>query len=158
MTNISYMSTGFAVYLACYMQSTCMYIVCTLAHTGRIVEAAEGTADPNTDYTGQIRQFSEIGRSGGGTTPRPWVCYTQSASSSTVQWQFPNGSVVPSGSGQAMGSEFHQLYLSNDGRLVLTRGPDYNSPDGEYCCVVPFVGDQRRCVTLSECTSALRIY
>ena len=79
------MSSGFAVYLAPYMQSTCMYIVCTLAHTGRIVEAAEGAADPNADYTGQIRQFSEIGQSGMGTTPRPWVCYTQSASSSTVQ-------------------------------------------------------------------------
>ena len=132
-------------------------IVCTLAHTGRIVETTEGTADPTADYTGQIRQFSEIGVSGMGTTPRPWACYTQRASSSTVQWQFPDGSVVPSGSGQATGSQFYQQYL-NDGRLVLIRGPDYNSPDGEYCCVAPSVADQRRCVTLSECTSALRIY
>ena len=157
MTNISYMSTGFAVYLACHMQSTCMYIVCTLAHTSRIVEAAEGGRDPDADYTDQIRQFSEIGQSGKGTTPRPWICYTQSASSSTVQWQFPNGSDVPSGSGQAMGSKFHQEYLS-DGRLVLIRGPDYNSPDGEYCCVAPSVTDQKRCVTLSECASTLSIH
>ena len=157
MSNISYMSTGFAVYLACHMQSTCMYIVCTLAHTDRIVESAEGQADPNADYTGQIRQFSEIGRGGVGTTPRPWVCYTQSTSSSIVQWQFPNGSGVPSGSGQAEGSEFFQVYL-DDGRLVLLRGPDYNSPDGEYCCVIPSVSSQSRCVTLSECTSALSIY
>ena len=158
MTNISYMSTGFAVYLACYMQSTCMYIVCTLAHTGRIVESAEGGRDPTADYTGQIHQFSEIGQSGMGTTPRPWVCYTQSASSMTVQWQFPNGSVVPSGTGQAVGSEFYQLYLSSDGRLALIRGPDYNSPDGEYCCVVPSVSSQRRCVTLSEWDSELSIH
>ena len=32
-------------------------------------------------------------------------------------------------------------------RLRLYRGPDYNSPDGEYCCVL---ANQRRCVTLSE--------
>ena len=126
-----------------------MYIVCTVAHTGRIVEAAEGHQDPTADYTGQIHQFSEIGQSGTGTIPRPWVCYTQSASSSTVQWQFPNGSVVPSGTGQATGSQFYQLYQS-DGRLVLIRGPDYNSPDGEYCCVVTTDPGQRRCVTLSE--------
>ena len=150
MTNISYMSTGFAVYLACYMQSTCMYIVCTLAHTDRIVESAEGIADPNADYTGHIRRFFEIGRSGVGTKPRPWVCYTQRASSSSdVQWQFPDGSAVPLGSGQAMGSEFYQQFL-HDGRLALIRGPDYNSPDGEYCCVIPAVPSQRRCVTLSE--------
>ena len=34
------------------MQSTCMYVVCTLVSTVRIAEV---------DYTGQICQFSETG-------------------------------------------------------------------------------------------------
>ena len=136
MTNISYMSTGFAVYLACYMQSTsCMYIICTLAHTVRIVEFAEGVADLNADFTDQIRQFSEIGPSGSGTTPCPWVCYIQ-GSATGVHWQTPNGNAVPPippGFTQAMGSQLYQAVAGGD--LALIRGPDYNSPHGEYCCV-----------------------
>ena len=160
MTNISYMSSVFAVYLACYMQSTCKYIVCTLAHTVRIVESYEGADDPNADYTGQIRQFSEIGQSGVGTTPRPWVCYTQKTTLSTVQWQTPDGSVVPtvpSGFTQASGSELYQVAIVST-LFALIRGPDYNSPDGEYCCEITIASGQRRCVTLSKCTSALSIY
>ena len=125
-----------------------MYIlVCTLAHTVRI---AESTEQFTVDYTGQIRQFSEIGPGGTSTTPRPWVCYTQGVASigSDVQWQTPNGSGVPSGTGQATGSQFYSLDISQG--LVLIRGPDYNSPDGEYCCVITTVSGQRRCVTLSE--------
>ena len=156
---ISYMSTGFAVYLAYYMQSTCMYIVCTLAYTVRIVESDDGADDPTADYTGQIRQFSEIGPSGVGTIPRPWVCYTQRTTLSTVQWQTPNGSVVPtvpSGFTQATGSELYQVSVDST-LFALIRGPDYNSPDGEYCCVITSVSGQRRCVTLSECASELSL-
>ena len=132
------------------MQPTCMYNIYTLPHTVRIVEASE----PDTvDYTGQIHQFSEIGQGGSGTTPRPWVCYFQGVArhliGSVVQWQTPSGSVVPSGSGQATGSQFFQIDIDNG--LALLRGPDYNSPDGEYCCEITTVSGQRSCVTLSEC-------
>ena len=121
------------------------------SHTVRIVESAEAAYDPTVDYTGQIRQFSEIGRGGAGTTPRPWVCYVQGVASigSDVQWQTPSGSVVPSGTGQATGSQFYSIAISVG--LALLRGPDYNSPDGEYCCEITTVPGQRRCVTLSEC-------
>ena len=127
-----------------------MYNIFTLPHTVRIAESAEATRDPNADYTGQIRQFSEIGQGGSGTTPRPWLCYVQGVASidSEVQWQTPNGSVVPSGSGQAMGSEFYTIAIPQG--LALVRGPDYNSPDGEYCCEITTASGQRRCVTLSE--------
>ena len=130
------------------MQPTCMYNIYTLLHTVRIAEAREHFT---VDYTGQIRQFSEIGQSGVGTTPRPWVCYTQGVASigSDVQWRTPSGSVVPSGSGQATGSQFYSADINSG--LVLIRGPDYNSPDGEYCCVITTISGQRRCVTLSEC-------
>ena len=126
---------------------------CTLAHTVRIAESREPVT---VDYTGQIRQFSEIGPSGSGTTPRPWICYTDfdlvNNPIAVVQWQTPSGSVVPSGTGQATGSQFYSADIAQG--LALLRGPDYNSPDGEYCCVITSVSGQRRCVTLSECTSA----
>ena len=140
------------------MQPTCMYNIYTLPHTDRIAESAEAFRDPTADYTGQIRQFSEIGPSGPGTTPRPWVCYV--TNSSSVQWETPNGSVVPaipSGFSQAVGDVLYQFVI-DDFRVALIRGPDYNSPDGEYCCVITTVSGQRRCVTLSECASALSIH
>ena len=118
----------------------------TFAYTARIAESREPVT---VDYTGQIRQFSEIGPNGFGTTPRPWVCYFQGVIASTVQWQTPDGRVVPSGSGQATGSDFYTIDITY--ALALIRGPDYNSPDGEYCCVITLVPGQRRCVTLSEC-------
>ena len=135
------------------MQSTCMYIVCTLPHTARIAESRQAAP---VDYTGEIRQFSEIGRGGSYLTvfPRPWVCYV-SDSPSSAQWQWPNGTVVPTrpaGKSEFFGDELYQLVV--DGTLlILIRGTEYNSPDGEYCCVITTVSGQRRCVTLSECDS-----
>ena len=122
-----------------------------LTHTVRIAESSEANT---VDYTGQIRQLSEIGPSGPrAVTPRPWVCYTQDVLVwSYVQWQTPNGSVVPTaplGFIQANGSELYQI--ANAGGPALIRGPDYDSTEGEYCCVITTVPDQRRCVTLSEC-------
>ena len=136
------------------MHPTCMYIACTLAHSVRIAESREADA---IDYTGQIRQFSEIGPGGpSGIIPRPWVCYVlNSASSTGIQWQTPDGMVVPTRPSvvtPAVGNEFYQVAHDNH-RIVLYRGPDYNSPDGEYCCVITTVPGQRRCVTLSECAS-----
>ena len=138
--------------------ATCSLHACTLyvlLHTGRIAEAAEGIADPNADYTGQIRQFSEIGPSGMGTTPRPWVCYVSSSTASSIQWQTPDGSVVPAtppGFTQAVGDVLYQFVI-DDFRVAIIRGPDYNSPDGEYCCVITTVSGQSSCVTLSEYAS-----
>ena len=73
-----------------------------------------------------------------------------------MQWQTPDGNAVPrvpQGFSQATGSQLLQG-ANNDGiGLGLARGPDYNSPDGRYCCVITGTG-QRRCVTLSECGCA----
>ena len=90
---------------------------------------------------------------GGPTTiiPRPWVCYAPGFDlQNIVQWQTPDGSAVPTrtGSNEATGSELFQTFQW--GQVVLYRGPDYNSPNGEYCCVKTTVPGQRRCVTLSE--------
>ena len=129
-----------------------MYVIHTLAHTGRIIEGSLVI-----DYTGDIRSFSEIGPGGqpGVVTPRPWVCDINGTGSS-AQWVTPDGSIVPTASSspitnQLTGSELYTTF--EDGpvgmldRLRLFRGPLYNSPDGEYCCVL---ASQRRCVTLSE--------
>ena len=146
--------------LACYMHPTCMYIVCILAHTVRIAESRE----PDTiDYTGQIRQFSEIGPGGpfegpNAIFPRPWVCYV-SNSASSVQWQTPDGMVVPTRPSvftQAVGDELYLLAFDRF-HLALIRGPDYTSPDGDYCCAITTVPGQRRCVTLSECAIVIKV-
>ena len=64
--------------------------ILTSLHTVRIAESREPAS---VDYTGQICQFSEIGRSGPHTVlPHPWACYT---ASSNAQWHIPNGTVVP---------------------------------------------------------------
>ena len=73
-----------------------------------------------------------------------------------AKWQTPNGSIVPTaplGFKQANGSELYQIAIV--GGPALIRGPDYNSTEGEYCCVKTAVPDQRRCVTLSECKRSL---
>ena len=123
-------------------------------YTDRIAESSEALG---IDYTGQIRQFSEIGVGGPTTiTPRPWVCYAPGINpnrytgSPPVQWQTPDGSVVPTiiKSDPATSNELFQR--PDWGRLLLYRGSNYNSPDGEYCCVTTTVPSQRRCVTLSE--------
>ena len=133
--------------------------MCILKYTGRIAESAEADRDPTADYTGQIRQFSEIGPRGVGTTPRPWVCFLENnLINSTVIWQTPDGSVVPQepvGFVQATGSQLYQspvvsLKLGLISGQALSRGPDYISPSGEYCCNITTVPNQRRCVTLSE--------
>ena len=129
----------------------------------RIVEGDEGDADPNADYSGQIHQFSEIGPSGSfWIKPRPFVCYVQGTdprNNTSVQWQTPNGTAVPrtpEGFRRATGSELYQG-ANNDGiGLGIARGPDYNSPDGEYCCVITGTS-QRRCVALSECTATAHV-
>ena len=127
-----------------------MNVVYTLTHTVRIAESREANT---VDYTGQIHQLSEIGPSGPRTvTPRPWICYTEGISMYDAKWQTPNGSIVPtkpSEVSQANGSELYQI--ATGGGPALIRGPDYNSTEGEYCCVITTVLEHGRCVTLSEC-------
>ena len=112
---------------------------------------------PTIDYTDQIRRFSEIGSGGPNVhPPLPWVCYVQGidpATNPVVQWQTPDGSVVPSGTGIALATGSQLFQIAFNYGVVLYRGPDYNSPDGEYCCVITTVPGQRRCVTLSEWNS-----
>ena len=134
-------------YYSYNLPATCSLHACTIFTLFNTVRIAESTEQFTVDYTGQICQFSEIGPAGTGTTPRPWICFVLSS----AQWQWPNGSAVttaPSGFTQATGSELYQV--TTRGGPALIRGPDYNSPDGEYCCVIPAVPSQRRCVTLSE--------
>ena len=123
-----------------------VYIIGTLAHTDRISASEDAST---VDYTGQIHQFSEIGPGGTGTTLRPWGCFT---AANAAQWLTPSGNVVPTTPGgftKATGSELYQATVPNFATF-LVRGPDYNSPDGEYCCVITAIPDQRRCVTLSQ--------
>ena len=134
-----------------------MYVVCVLSpHTVRIAASIEASS---VDYTGQIRQFSEIGVGGPSTnTPRPWVCYAVGFDlRNVVQWQTPDGSAVPTstGSNEATSSELFQIF--DWGQIALYRGPNYNSPDGEYCCVNTTVSGQKRCVTLSEYEIVIKV-
>ena len=133
------------------------YMLYTLlhTHTGGIIEGSLGIGD----YTGDIRSFVEIGPGGPvEVIPRPWICDINGDGSS-AQWQTPNGSIVPTvpptlpAGFQLTGSELYTtLVVDIHGvyRLRLFRGPLYNSPDGEYCCVLTAVPNQRRCVTLSK--------
>ena len=130
----------------------------TLAHTAGVYVAS---LPAGSDYTGDIRSFSEVGPGGPAEVqPRPWVCDINGDGSS-AQWQRPDGYAVPTApsdpiDNQLTGSELYTTF--EDGSLIghptdrlrLFRGPDYNSPSGEYCCVLTAVANQRRCVTLSE--------
>ena len=45
-----------------------------------------------------------------------------------------------------------ELFITGvPGAVVLARGPDHFSPDGEHCCVRNNDNTHRRCVTFSEC-------
>ncbi len=116
-------------------------------HTARL---AAPTEPPDTDHTGEIISFSDVG-SGIDTDPPAWYCYTGDPGG--IVWQFPNGSNVPINEGIAVGDE---LFISGvfHTAVVLHRGPTHFSPDGEHCCVrlntIPYFFF-RRCVTFSEC-------
>ncbi len=75
------------------------------------------------------------------------MCFTDDISN--VEWQFPNRSLVGAQTDPpASGTD---LFSRNVGPhcVLLYRGPDYNSPDGEYCCVRTTTND-RKCVTFSK--------
>ena len=108
--------------------------------------------DPSdTDHTGEIISFSDVGSGVGTEPPRPWVCYT--AQTGSVVWQGPGGSALQFESRSvAVTDELFIRDVTNFG-VALHRGPTHFSPDGEHCCVrrTNGVDVQRKCVTFSEC-------
>ncbi len=104
----------------------------------------------NTDHTGEIISFFDVGSgSGVGTNPRAWYCYTDPGG---VVWQGPGGSTLPIvGRDAIVGDELYITGVPNTA-VVLHRGPTHYSPDGEHCCVRVADGPaQSKCVTFSEC-------
>ena len=111
---------------------------------------AASSEPDDTDHTGDIISFSAVG-SGVSGLPRPWVCYTGDTDS--VLWLLPNGNALQFESESLpVQDEVFIRDLPNLG-VVLLRGPQHFSPDGEHCCVrrTDGVDVQRKCVTFSEC-------
>ena len=114
-------------------------------------ESAEPTG---TDHTGDIVSFTAVG-SGAAGSPRPWICYTLPTftNPTNVEWQTPDGVTIATGSSPA---NDNSIVTRRDGGatsgVILYRGTNYFSPDGDYCCVLTMDGveSERRCVTLSE--------
>ena len=116
------------------------------------VELKESAEPPGTDHTGDIVNFPAVGSGAEGTTPRPWVCYTlpNNIGPTNVQWETPDGVTIPSGGIVASNDSVVTRVIG--GGVVLSRGTNYFSPDGDYCCVLTMNGteSERRCVTFSE--------
>ena len=112
------------------------------------------SAEPaDTDHTGDIVSFTAVGSGAGSSSdrPRPWVCYTSPINVPTnVEWRTPDGVTIPSRSNEALDDSIVTRTVS--GGLVLSRGINYFSPDGDYCCVLTMDGTvvAKRCVTFSE--------
>ncbi len=114
------------------------------------------SAEPfGTDHTGDIVSFTAVGTGEPGTTPRPWVCYTQPSGiiPLNVDWYTPDGAVVPYTNVPATDGISQYINGGSDPGNVLLRGINYYSPDGDYCCVLAksCTAPERRCVTFSEC-------
>ncbi len=98
-----------------------------------------------TDHTGEIISFTAVGSGAGSDPPRPWLCYTSDISD--VEWQRPDGTTIATGANPAPDNDV--VTRANNLLLILSRGINYFSPDGEYCCVRTGT-TQRKCVTFSE--------
>ncbi len=117
------------------------------------------SAEPaGTDHTGDIVSFTAVG-SGTPGNPRPWFCYTlpdgndNSPAPTNVKWQTPDGATIPIGGNVASDdSVVTRLAGGPTPGIILARGTNYISPDGDYCCVLTTDGteSERRCVTFSE--------
>ncbi len=115
-------------------------------HTARLASPSESF---DTDHTGEIISFSDVGPGAGTNPPRPWYCYTNDPG--RVRWLFPNGDHIAA----VFHRDVHrnELFISSVPGLIavaLHRGPDYFSPDGKHCCARND-GTLTRCVTFSEC-------
>ena len=96
------------------------------------VRLASPTEPPDTDHTGEIISFSDVG-SGVATNPPAWYCYTNPGGAA---WKLPNGDSLPVvGDRAAVGNELFINGVTNPDAVVLHRGPTHFSPDGEHCCV-----------------------
>ncbi len=103
-----------------------------------------------TDHTGDIVSFTAVGSGADGTT-RPWVCYTN-GNPTNVKWQTPDGGAISTGDNVAPINSVVTRIVGDPSGVVLSRGTNYFSPDGDYCCVLTMDGteSERRCVTFSE--------
>ena len=69
-----------------------------------------------------------------------------------MEWQTPDGVNIVGGNSPANDSIVTRLVEGPTPGIVLSRGTNYFSPDGDYCCVLTMDGteSERRCVTFSE--------
>ncbi len=119
------------------------------------VELRASNEPANTDRTGDIVSFTDVGTGAGTDPPRPWVCFTlpPNTDPSNVQWQTPDDANIGRMSGNAPDNSVITRTFSNGNAagVVLYRGTGYLSPDGDYCCVLTIGSTEtRRCVTFSE--------
>ncbi len=115
------------------------------------VELRESAEPAGIDHTGDIVSFNAVG-SGASGRPRPWVCYTAlSINLNNVEWQTPDGVTIPIGGNVAPADSVVTRTIIGTG-IVLSRGTNYFSPDGDYCCVLTLNGSEseRSCVTFSK--------
>ena len=121
------------------------------------VELRESAETAGTDHTGDIVSFTAVGSGAGTARPRPWLCYTLPLSTdnfpTNAHWQTPNGTNIerdpntPAAADDIVTRSFNGATPG----VVLYRGTNYFSPDGDYCCVIEGTSE-RRCVTFSEYT------
>ena len=83
----------------------------------------------------------------GGNSGGALACFTEV--SSTAEWYFPDGTVVPLGSSSAADNAIISVRQSI--AITLHRGNGATSPIGLYCCGSPTLPvDQRLCINLRE--------
>ena len=91
--------------------------------------------------------ITNVGAGGfGGLGINALACFTDSPS--TAVWLFPDGSMVPLGSGLAAPNTIFSLRQS--AAITLHRGDGFISPGGEYCCGSPTNVNERLCITLGK--------
>ena len=80
----------------------------------------------------------------GGTATPALACFISDPS--TAEWYYPDGSIIPLGSGSG------DIYSNRQATAItLHRGNGATSPTGLYCCGSPTLPvDQRLCITLCK--------
>ncbi len=122
------------------------------------VELRESAEPAGIDHTGDIVSFTAIGTGAEGTSPRPWFCYTlpfghyDAPAPTNVEWQTPDGINIVRGDTPGDDGVATRLVGGPTPGIVLARGTNHTSPDGDYCCVLTMNGteSEKKCVTFSE--------
>ena len=83
---------------------------------------------------------------GGGLGISALACF--SVSPSTAVWLFPDGSMVPLGSGNAAPNTIHSVRQVT--AITLHRGDGFITPSGLYCCGSLTDVNERLCITLGK--------